>query len=126
MTDNRPAFVKALDWLVKMYHIHHIRMSPYNSQAQGTIKCQHFDIGKSLIKAAEGNEKKWHQVAHPVFWAEHVTIQKLTGYSLYYIAHRIDLLLLFDLAKATYMAPTPSKMMSTQDLIISCTIQLQK
>jgi hypothetical protein len=125
-TDNRPAFIKALDWLAKTYHIHHIRISPYNSQAQGPIERRHFDVRESLIKAADGNEKKWHQVAHSVFWAERITIQKSTGYSPYYMAHGIEPLLPFDLAEATYMAPTPSEMMSSQDLIVSRAIQLQK
>ncbi|KAF8229322.1 hypothetical protein L208DRAFT_1287364, partial [Tricholoma matsutake] len=53
-------------------------------------------------------------------------IQKSTGYSPYYIAHGVEPLLPFDLAEATYMAPTPSKLMSTQDLVISRAIQLQK
>jgi hypothetical protein len=48
------------------------------------------------------------------------------GYSPYYIAHGIEPLLPFNIAEATYMAPAPSGMMSTQDLIITRAIQLQK
>ena len=97
VTDNGPAFVKALDWLAKTYHIHHIKISPYNSQAQGPIEWRHFNVHKLLVKAADGGENKWHLVAHPAFWAEHITIQKSTGFSPYYIANGVEPLLPFDL-----------------------------
>jgi hypothetical protein len=42
------------------------------------------------------------------------------------MAHGVEPLLPFDLVEATYMAPTPSELMTTSDLIISCAIQLQK
>ena len=126
VTDNGPAFVKALDWLAKTYHIHHIKISPYNSQAQGPIERRHFDVRESLVKAADGDENKWHLVAHSVFWAKRITIQKSTGYSPYYIAHGVEPLLPFDLAEATYMAPSASEVLTTQDLIVARAIQLQK
>lgn len=125
-TDNGTPFVKALDYLAKTYGIHHIRISPYNSQAQGPVERRHFDVRESLIKAADGNENRWHEVAHSVLWAERVTTQKSTGYSPYYIAHGIEPLFPFDLAEATYMAPTPSKLMTTQDLLVARAVQLQR
>jgi hypothetical protein len=36
VTDNGLAFIEALNWLVEQYRIHHIRISPYNSQANWT------------------------------------------------------------------------------------------
>ena len=35
VTDNRAAFLAALRWLEKHYHIKHIRISGYNSRANG-------------------------------------------------------------------------------------------
>lgn len=125
-TDNGTPFIKALDYLAKTYGIRHIRISPYNSQAQGPIERRHYDVRESLIKTADSNEKQWHEGAHSMIWAERVTIQKSTGYSPYFMAHGIEPLFPFDLAEATYMAPTPSKLMSTQELIVARAIQLQR
>ena len=69
------------------------------------------------MKVAQGDESKWPDVAPAVFWAEHVTIQKSTGYSPYYLAHGIEPLLPFDLAEGTYLAPEINGSMSTEDLI---------
>ena len=38
VTDNSGPFVKALDYSAKRYHIHHIRISGYNSQANGIVE----------------------------------------------------------------------------------------
>ncbi|KIN93443.1 hypothetical protein M404DRAFT_38804, partial [Pisolithus tinctorius Marx 270] len=38
VTDNGPAFVQALDALAVQYHIRHIRISPYNSQANSIVE----------------------------------------------------------------------------------------
>ncbi|KIO04377.1 hypothetical protein M404DRAFT_39546, partial [Pisolithus tinctorius Marx 270] len=38
VTDNGPVFVQALDALAMQYHIRHIRISPYNSQANGIVE----------------------------------------------------------------------------------------
>jgi len=36
--DNGPAFVQAAEYLSKQYHIKHICISPYNSQANGPVE----------------------------------------------------------------------------------------
>jgi hypothetical protein len=38
VTDNGTPFVKACEYLVKRYHIKHIRISGYNSRANGLIE----------------------------------------------------------------------------------------
>jgi hypothetical protein len=45
---------------------------------------EHFDVRQELYKVADGNKKKWSQVAYSVFRAERVTIRKCMGYSPYY------------------------------------------
>ena len=44
VTDNGPTFVAVVGYLSKKYGIHHIRISPYNSQANGIVEHKHFNI----------------------------------------------------------------------------------
>jgi hypothetical protein len=44
VTDNSPAFVAAMEYLMKQYHIRHIRISGYNSCANGLVERAHFDV----------------------------------------------------------------------------------
>ncbi|KIJ04557.1 hypothetical protein PAXINDRAFT_62971, partial [Paxillus involutus ATCC 200175] len=76
--DNGPPFIQALDVLASRYNIHHIHISPYNSQANGIIERRHYDVCEAIIKSAEGDESRWYHSAHSVFWAEQVTIGKST------------------------------------------------
>lgn len=117
VTDNAPQYLQAAELLSTKFHIRHIKISPYNSRAQGPIERRHYDVREALIKTAEGEEKSWPDVAPSVFWAERVTIQKSTGYSPFYLAHGTEPLLPFDLAEATYLAPAMDSPMSTEDLI---------
>lgn len=126
VTDNAPQYLQAADYLAKVFHIYHIKISPYNSRAQGPIERRHFDVREALIKAADGDVSRWPDVAPSVFWAERVTIQKATGYSPFFLAHGVEPLLPFDLAEATYLAPSMDSMMSTVDLIAARAKMLQK
>ena len=87
VTDNAPQYLQAVEQLAEKYHINHIRISPYNSHAQGPIEQWHYDVQEAIMKAAEGDESKWPDVAPAVLWAEQVTIQKYTGYSPDYLPH---------------------------------------
>jgi hypothetical protein len=50
VTDNGTAYVAALDWLAERYGIRHIRISPYNSRANGIVERQHRTIRESIIQ----------------------------------------------------------------------------
>ena len=126
VTDNAPQYLQAADYLSDKHHIHHIKISPYNSKAQGPIERRHYDVREALIKAADGDESRWPEVAPSVFWAERITIQKSTGYSPFYMAHGVEPLLPFDLAEATYLAPSLDSLVSTEDLIATRAKMLQK
>ena len=52
-----------MEYLSKQYHINHIRISPYNSRANGLVERRHFDVRESLVKAAEGIKHRWTIVA---------------------------------------------------------------
>jgi transposase InsO family protein len=126
VTDNGPPFIAALNILAKKYKIYHIRITPYNSQANGIIERRHFNVREALVKAAGGDKTRWAMIAPSVFWAERITAQKLTGYSQYYLAHSIEPLLPFNLAEGTFLASPPQERISTGDLITYRAHMLQK
>ena len=126
VTDNGPAFLKALAWLEKHYHIKHIRISGYNSRANGLVERSHFEVREALFKACDGQESKWSQSAYSVFWAERVTIRKRMGCSPYFAATGTHPLLPIDIAEANYLLPPPDAPLSSTDLIARRAITLQK
>ena len=72
ITDNGPAFLKALAYLEKYYHVKHIRISGYNSRANGLVEQWHFEVREAIFKACDGDESKWSSSAASVFCAERV------------------------------------------------------
>ena len=124
VTDNGPAFVKALDYLGKRYHIRHIRISGYNSRANGIMERTHFDVRQALFKACDGDQSKWHSVVTLVMWADHVTVRRRMGCSPYFAVTGPHPLLPLDIAEATYLLPPPDAPLSTTDLIATCAVAL--
>jgi hypothetical protein len=57
VTDNGPAFLKAMEYLSKHYRLNHIQISGYNSHANGTVEHSHFDVRQSLFKVVDGDQK---------------------------------------------------------------------
>jgi transposase InsO family protein len=126
VTDNGTAFVAALGWLEQRFGIRHIRISAYNSRANGIVERQHRTIRESIIKACEGNPSKWPKVAPYAFWADRATTRKSTGHSPFYMAHGVEPVLPFDIALATFLVPNLTDRLSTVDLIATRTRQLQR
>jgi hypothetical protein len=126
VTDNGTPFLNALAYLSKKFHINHIRISGYNSRANGLVERPHFDVRQSLFKAVDGVEEKWSQAAYSVFWAERVTIRKRMGCSPYFAATGTHPLLPLDITETTYLQPPPDSILSTTDLIVRRAIALQK
>jgi hypothetical protein len=126
VTDNAPPYIAALDILAERYGIRHIRISGYNSRANGIVESKHFDVREAIMKTCAGNESKWREVIPQVFWAERVTVRKSTGYSPYYLVHGVHPLLPFDILEATYLMPPQDSGMSTEDLIALRARQLSK
>jgi hypothetical protein len=110
--------VEALNWLAEQYGIHHIHISPYNSQANRIIERRHLDVREAIMKVCDREERKWPTAMHAVFWAERITTHKALGHSVYYIAHGVEPLLPFDLAEATYMVPLQSAMSTTRLIVL--------
>jgi hypothetical protein len=126
VTDNGAPFVKALAYLEQHYHIKHIRISGYNSRANGLVERAHFDVRQSIVKGCNGEPQKWSSTAYSTFWAERVTVRKRMGCSPYFAATGTHPLLPFDIAEANYLLPPPDSTLSTTDLITRRAIALQK
>jgi hypothetical protein len=126
VTDNGAVFVATLDWLTKRYGIRHIRISAYNSRANGIVEHQHRTIRESIVKACDGNISRWPIVAPHAFWADRATTRKSTGHTLFFMAHGIEPVLPFDITLATFLVPDVTQQLSTADLIAVCMCQLQR
>lgn len=126
ITDNGTPFVKALEYLATKYKVHHIRISGYNSRANGIVERAHYDVRQALYKAADGEENRWYAVAHSVFWSERVTIRKRMGCSPYFAVTGTHPVLPLNIAEATYLIPPPDRPLSTTELIANCAIALQR
>ena len=126
VTDNGTAYIAALDWLTERYGIHHIRISAYNSQANGIVKRQHRTVRDSIFKACDGDSSRWLLVAPFAFWADCATIRKSTGFSSFYMAHSVEPTLPFDITQATFLVPDLTKPLLTEELIAARIRQLQK
>ena len=117
VTDNGPAFLKALAYLEKQYHIRHIRISGYNSRANGLVECSHFEVREAIFKACDGDQFKWSSIADSVFWAEQVTIWWHMGCSPYFSATGTHPILPIDIAETNYLLPPPDAPLTSMDLI---------
>ena len=127
ITDNGPALVQALDVLASRYGIHHIQISPYNSQVNGVVKWRHYDVQEAIVKSTLGGEIRWSATAHSVFWAECITILKSTGLSLYFMVHGVKPLFPFDLSEVTFLVHVPDTDDITTPILIAWRAhQLQK
>ena len=119
ITDNGPAYLE------KHYHMKHIRISGYNSCANGIVEQSHFKVREAIFKACNGDKSKWSGVAYSVFWAERVTIRCRMGCSPYFAATGTHPLLLIDIVEANYLLLPPDSILSSTDLITWCAITLQ-
>ena len=117
VTDNGASFAKDLPPLLKKYNVHHIRISPYNSRANGIVERRHLDLREVLMKLAGNRPEKWSNHAYHAIWAERISIQRSTGYSPYYMVHGVEPILPFDLAEQTYISPTFSSRISHSELV---------
>ena len=120
VTDNGPTFVAVAGYLSENYGIHHIKISPYNSQANGVVEHKHFDICESLMKTCNNEHLKWVHMAPLIFWANQVTVHWPIGYSPYFMAHGVEAVLPLEIAEKKYLLPPLDVPTSTKDLIVHC------
>jgi len=103
----RGSYVKALDYLAKRYHIHHIRISGYNSRANGIVE-RHTSMSDSSIQSRRWRSGKWCWAAHSVFWP--IALPLAVEWDVPRIrSHWHAPLLPFDITEATYLLPPPPR-----------------
>ena len=117
VTDNGTPYIAALDELKKKYNITHIRISGYNSQANGPVERKHWDFRQVMYKVVDGDAARWPQGFYPALWSERVTTTRTLGCSPYFAAHGIHPILPFDIDESTYLMPPPDTILSEEDLL---------
>ncbi len=118
--------VAALEYLRQKYGIVHIRISAYNSQANGVVEVAHCPIRDTLKRLCEGNKKLWPKKTHLAFWADCITTSRRTGYFPFYSAHGIEPILPFDILYAAFLFLKFDGKLSNSDLIYMGARQLKQ
>ncbi|KAF9802742.1 hypothetical protein IEO21_09832 [Rhodonia placenta] len=126
VTDNGGEFKKAFQELMRRYHLPQIRISSYNSKANGVVERGHFILRESIIKACQGKWEKWPNQVHHAFFTDRITVSHATGYSPYYLLYGVHPVLPFDLLETSFMIENFRAGMSTSDLLALRIRQLQK
>ena len=126
VTDNGPEVSAAFSNLLERYGIPHIRISPYNSKANGVVERGHIDIRESLIKACGERLQDWPTLLHHALFADKCITRRSTGRSPFYLLHGVEPVLPFDLTEATFLVEGFQKGMSSEDLLSLRIRQLAK
>ena len=74
-TDNGPEVRAEFTQLMDRYHIPHVKISAYNSKANGVVERGHFTIREAILKACEGKVKHWADYVPHAFFADRVTVR---------------------------------------------------
>jgi hypothetical protein len=117
VTDNAAAYKSAIAWLEQKYGIKGIKISPYNSKANGKIEKYHWDIRQMLYKATGGDTTKWYWFLHHVLWADRMTIRKGFGCSPFFMITGAQPILPLDIQEATWLVELPGRTLTTAELI---------
>jgi hypothetical protein len=126
VTDNGSETKGFFQELVKKYDIPHIRISPYNSKANGVVERGHFTLREALIKACKGNIAKWPELLRHAVFADRITIRKSTGFSAHYLLYGVHPVLPFDLTEATYLVQGFRSGLTSEELLALRIQQLEK
>jgi Integrase zinc binding domain/RNase H-like domain found in reverse transcriptase len=117
ITDNGGPYRSAVAWLEQKYGIKGIKISSYNSKANGKIERPHWDVRQMLYKATGGNPSKWFWFFHHVMWADRVSIRKGYGCSPFFMVTGAHPILPLDIQEATWLVELPGRVLSTAELI---------
>jgi hypothetical protein len=126
VTDNGGEFAAACEELIRRYGIPQIRITPYNSRANGVVERGHFIIRESLVKACGSKLKQWPNLVHHAFFADKIMPRRSSGFTPFYLLHGIEAVMPFDLTEATFLTRGFHKGMNTADLLALRIRQLEK
>ena len=117
ITDNGSPYKSAVAWLEQKYGIKGIKISSYNSKANGKIERPHWDVRQMLYKATGGNPSKWFWFFHHVMWADRISIRKGFGCSPFFMVTGAHPILPLDIQEATWLVELPGRILTTAELI---------
>jgi len=117
ITDNASTYRAAVAWLENKYGLKGIRISSYNSKANGRIERPHWDIRQMLYKVTDGNPAKWFWFFLFILWADRVTVRKRFGCSPFFMVTGAHPILPLDIEEATWLVELPGRILSTAELI---------
>jgi hypothetical protein len=117
VTDNAPQMIAMARWLTDKYGVRSIKISPYNSQANGKIERAHFDLRSALSKAVAGDLAKWYWFLKHILWADRVTTRKDLGCSPYFFVTGAEPILPLDIVESTWLVKLPNRFLSREELI---------
>jgi len=126
VTDNGPEVSAAFADLLERYGIPQVRISPYNSKANGVVERGHIDIRESLVKACGNRIQDWPRLLHHALFADKCITRRSTGRSPFYLLHGVEPVLPFDLTEATFLVEGFRKGMTSEDLLALRIRQLEK
>ena len=117
VTDNGPPFIKAVKWLADKYGIRGIRISPYNSRANGSIERPHWDIRQMLYKATDGVIARWFWFLHHVLWADRISCRKRLGHSPFFMVTAAHPVIPLDVVEATWLVKLPGRVLTDEEVV---------
>ena len=126
VTDNGPEVKGAFEELMRRYGIPQIKISAYNSKANGVVERGHFIIREGIVKSCGGDINQWPSKVPHAFFADKCIVRKSTGFSPFYLLFGVDPVLPFDLTEATYLVHGFHSGMSTEELLALRIRQLEK
>jgi hypothetical protein len=118
-----------LEHIAKWYHINHIHISPYNSQANRIVEVKHFSFHDSLFKACDTDGAEpgsWLCYFFHTLWAEHITHRRHMGCSPYFAAHGVHPILPFDVVEVPSLLPPPDSVMTSEELVACRAVEFTK
>ena len=124
VTDNGPSFQKEFKVLLADYGVKQIKISPYNSQANGVVERGHYNIREALVKLCGKDLSQWPLLVPAVCYADRITIRRATGFSPFYLLHGVHPVLPCDLADATFMVTEFKSGMTDEELLMARTRQI--
>lgn len=128
-TDNGSETQGAFTVLAKRYQLNHVRISEYNSRANGAVEKGHFVLREALVKMcdqAQEDVDTWPQFLHAALLADRTTTRRVTGYSPWYLLYGTEPTLPLDFVDATILGHRYRVGMSREELILARTRQLAK